>query len=372
VKFISTDDILVALLAGPDANADWRSSLESYDWLRAIRFDDPAIALERAARSGRTLFLLDSSLAEADSAFWIDLLRSCALGPLVWVGEASASEPHSLVGELTLRPSELPTEERDWRAWADQCWTRFASVRSGKFETDDSPVRPSCVDDAFIADSLHEFRTPITVVQQFASLIHDGLAGEVSERQIEYLQRIRVASRHIVTLFDDFRLSTRARLGAMPKVRGRVALSGLLIACAAEVGPERVQVDIGVPGSTVSVHGDDEMLSVVLSRLASNSCQRSKDGERVRLGIGSIDEDTVDVVMRYRGQCPTDHEIEVFEAGVLQDGVQRRSVTKVFGVGVELARTLLLFGGGELFLSRLSDDEGEVRVRLPLYMGRAT
>ena len=371
MNFTSNDTVLLALLKGPGAEAPWRPVLEALPWLGALSFDDPALALERAAGAPRTLFLLDASLAVGEAAFWVDLIRSCALGPLIWIGDPGASSERRQPHELALSAAELPETEQDWRSWIDECWVRFACRRHELLQGDGASGRPLSVDDAFIADSLHEFRTPVTVVQQFALLIRDGLAGEVSERQIEYLERIRIASRHIVTLFDDFRLSTRARLGAMPKVRGKVGVAPLLLACVADIGPELMQVDVGVPGSSLAINGDDEVLGVVLSRLASYCVARAAEGERVRLGIGPPGETHVEIHMRYRGQGPTDHEIMVFHQGVLQDGLQRRSVTKVFGVGVELARTLLLFGDGKLFLARRAADEGELRVQLPLYPSRA-
>jgi signal transduction histidine kinase len=57
--------------------------------------------------------------------------------------------------------------------------------------------------DRFMAVMSHEMRTPLNAVLGYADLLELGLGGELSPTQREYIERIRVGSRHLLDLIND-------------------------------------------------------------------------------------------------------------------------------------------------------------------------
>lgn len=55
----------------------------------------------------------------------------------------------------------------------------------------------------FVEDVAHDFRTPLTVIQEFASIMADGIGGDVNEKHREFLDLISCATRDLAELVDN-------------------------------------------------------------------------------------------------------------------------------------------------------------------------
>lgn len=63
----------------------------------------------------------------------------------------------------------------------------------------------------FVDNVAHDFRTPLTVIKEFSSIIADGLGGPVTEQQAEYLNFITTATRDLAQMVDDFLTAASSR-----------------------------------------------------------------------------------------------------------------------------------------------------------------
>ncbi len=55
----------------------------------------------------------------------------------------------------------------------------------------------------FVENVSHEFRTPLTVIREFTSIIHDGLDGPVTTKQSEHLQKVLHRTDDLALMVDD-------------------------------------------------------------------------------------------------------------------------------------------------------------------------
>lgn len=67
----------------------------------------------------------------------------------------------------------------------------------------------------FVFIAAHELRTPVTAIKGYLSMILEGLAGEVSEKAKEFIQKVITANERLVQLVNDLLQIARAEAGKL-------------------------------------------------------------------------------------------------------------------------------------------------------------
>lgn len=68
----------------------------------------------------------------------------------------------------------------------------------------------------FIAVVSHELKTPVSAMMGFATLIEDGIAGEITPQQQEYLYKIQMQGERLIRLINDLLDFSKLEAGQMP------------------------------------------------------------------------------------------------------------------------------------------------------------
>lgn len=68
----------------------------------------------------------------------------------------------------------------------------------------------------FIAVVSHELKTPVSSMMGFATLIEDGVAGDITEGQVEYLNKIQIQGERLIRLINDLLDFSKLEGGQMP------------------------------------------------------------------------------------------------------------------------------------------------------------
>src|SRR4030095_8629047 len=67
----------------------------------------------------------------------------------------------------------------------------------------------------FLSNVSHELRSPLSAIYQFATILADGLTGEMTPEQQEYLQIIVGNVRQLQSMIDDLLEATRVQSGKL-------------------------------------------------------------------------------------------------------------------------------------------------------------
>ena len=68
----------------------------------------------------------------------------------------------------------------------------------------------------FIAVVSHELKTPVSAMMGFATLIEDGIAGDITPEQQEYLYKIQMQGERLIRLINDLLDFSKLEAGQMP------------------------------------------------------------------------------------------------------------------------------------------------------------
>ena len=203
----------------------------------------------------------------------------------------------------------------------------------------------------FVDDVAHEFRTPLTVILEFASILHDGLGGPVTEDQARYLDYIDAATRELSQMVDDFLDTSKLRAQSLRVDRKHVRVETLFDAVRPmlQTRAEAKQVCLkeDLPANLPTVFCDAEKAGRVLVNLVVNALKFSPKGERVRVWARDEPDGGVRIGVTDRG--PGLGEAELAKLGErFRQGSSARGSAKGFGLGLSIAMDLARVNLGDL------------------------
>ncbi len=140
----------------------------------------------------------------------------------------------------------------------------------------------------FLANMSHEIRTPINAVVGYTDLLDMEIAGPVTERQREYLERIRASSRHLLGLVNDVLDLSKVEAGRMAVTRDHadaaLAAADAMALVLPQADAKGIAVDDRVPPGGPFVYlGDGDRVRQILVNLLSNAVKFTGPGGRVTL-----------------------------------------------------------------------------------------
>ena len=140
--------------------------------------------------------------------------------------------------------------------------------------------------EAFSYSVSHDLRAPLRTIDGFSQILAEDYGDKLDEEGLDYLTRVRSASRHMASLIDD--LLDLSRVGRRPLRRERVDLSALASGIADDLrgtDPER-EVDFVIEGG-VTARGDVGLLKVALENLLGNAWKFTSKEPRATIRFGS-------------------------------------------------------------------------------------
>jgi len=214
-----------------------------------------------------------------------------------------------------------------------------------------------------LADVTHELRTPLTVIQ--GNL--EGLLDGVYPPDEAHLRPVLEETRLLSALIEDLRTLTLAEAGALPLHREAVDLEPLVLDALAahrsQAETAGVTLTADVASDLTPLEADPVRLRQILAILVTNALQHTPHGGTVgiRGGLGGGDPRAVEVSVSDTGTGISAEDLpRVFERFYKSKG------SKGSGLGLPIARNLVLLHGGEITAASTPGAGTTVRFTLPI------
>jgi len=231
---------------------------------------------------------------------------------------------------------------------------RAFNTMAGRLEQHDRQRRE------LMADVAHELRTPLTVIQGKLEGLLDNVYPRDDGQLTELLEEAHVMSR----LIEDLRTLALSDAGALKLQKEPTDLCALardaVRSLTAEAAARGVALDAECPTGEHQLTVDPVRIREVLTNLLSNALRHTPAGGSVLVHVAAVADGGVQLEVRDTGAGMTPGEVErVF------DRFHKGSQSRGAGLGLSIARSLLVAHGGEIRATSAVGSGTTMTVTLP-------
>jgi signal transduction histidine kinase len=200
----------------------------------------------------------------------------------------------------------------------------------------------------FLSIAAHDLKAPLTAIQGFLWVMLRGLAGELTDKQRNMLERSTHRINELLNLISDLLDIPRIESGQLVQEMKPVSLRKILKGCCAELRErakqKRIKLKAELPQALPKIRGAAPRLQQVLTNLISNAIDYTTEGV---------------VTVRVKERT-SDVQVEVMDTGI---GIPAEELPKVFddffrasnveikgtGLGLSITKRIVEAHGGSIF-----------------------
>jgi len=253
-------------------------------------------------------------------------------------------EPHSFTPE----ESQLLTTLADHTAIAIENVRLLQEIRAKSRELEAASRHKS----AFLANMSHELRTPLNAIIGVTEILHEDARELDREDEIEPLERVLRAGRHLLALINDILDLSKVEAGRMELELTDFdlpqAIQNALILVREAATRRGIALDLAVGERVGQIRGDERKIKQVLLNLLSNALKFTPESGRVDVRACVVDGMAeISVTDTGVGLAPEDEEA-VFEEFRQVGAVDKKA--EGTGLGLALSRKFVELHGGKIWV----------------------
>ena len=194
----------------------------------------------------------------------------------------------------------------------------------------------------FIANVSHELKTPMTTIAGYTDGILDGTIAPEEEKQ--YLRIIsdesRRLSRLVRRMLDVSQIQSRDLTRSKAPFDVCESMRRVLISLEKKITSRGLDVDADIPDSSVTVLGDNDLITQVIYNLLENAAKFAREGSTLYLGLATANGKAL-ISVRNEGETIPASEIPLLFERFHKSDKSRSEDKDGVGLGLYIVKTIL-------------------------------
>ena len=205
----------------------------------------------------------------------------------------------------------------------------------------------------FVSNVSHDFRTPLSVIKEFTSIISEGLSGPVTSQQQEHLGIIANSVDDLALMVGDMLDISKLEAGHLSVHRTNCRIDDIFErvqpALEGRAAASRVHLDIALDDELPDVYCDMPKIGRVIVNLAVNAIKFVGEGGHVGI-VAHLDSELSQVSVHVTDDGPgiEPNKLRVIFERFKQVGTNVRASTKGVGLGLNIAKELVAMNFGQI------------------------
>ncbi|HVT90044.1 MAG TPA: hybrid sensor histidine kinase/response regulator [Tepidisphaeraceae bacterium] len=324
-------------------------------------FTDPVEAVVSLPPDGITVVLVDYNMPGGTGIDWLPKMLKAGAGPVILLtnqndaklaadafraGAADfVTKADMVANSSALARTIREAVQRHRLETRNQTLSRELKLLNAELEVKNKKLAELTeTAHQFVDDVAHDFRTPLTVIQQYASLACDDAGGPPNDKQMKYLSTITDATRELAEMIDDFLDSSKLRSRTLPVYRQAHPVQELfdsirpMLAVRAE--PKQIVIKWTISDGIKPFFGDLSKAGRVLSNLISNAIKVTPLSQPLHLWAEQTADGDVKIGVTDVGPGLKPQQLEVIFQRFKQLEEPQITGAKGFGLGLSIVKQL--------------------------------
>ncbi|MFQ5329367.1 MAG: sensor histidine kinase [Thermodesulfobacteriota bacterium] len=145
----------------------------------------------------------------------------------------------------------------------------------------------------FLANMSHELRTPLNSILGFSEMLKDGLYGELTGKQYEYVDYIFKSGQHLLELISDILDLSKVEAGKMDVKPIEFSVPKAIEEVHSIINPmamkKKISIDVEIADNVSSIVADERMFKQVMYNLLSNATKFTSEEGILKVVANSND-----------------------------------------------------------------------------------
>ena len=203
----------------------------------------------------------------------------------------------------------------------------------------------------FLAAMSHELRTPLNAIGGYVELLQMGVGGILSKQQADYLERVRTAQQHLLTLINDLLNYSRIEAGQLVYDIAPVPLGAMVSRVVDLVEGQATRKDIRLDHAScpadLVVLGDRVKVEQILLNLLTNAIKFTPASGQIAVNCRE-ESGSVFIAIDDSGPGVPDEQREAIFEPFVQLGRSLTSTHEGTGLGLAISRDLARAMDGDI------------------------
>jgi signal transduction histidine kinase len=199
----------------------------------------------------------------------------------------------------------------------------------------------------------HELRTPLNAIIGFSDVLLQGMFGDMTDKQTEYLKDILSSGQHLLSLINDILDLSKIEAGRMELDLADfdlpTAIDDALLLMRERAARRGLALERNVDERLGQVRADQRKVKQVLLNLLSNAVKFTPEGGRIEVRAAPVD-GTVEISVADSGiGIASEDQQAVFEE--FRQVGQAEKKAEGTGLGLALCRKFVELHGGRIWVT---------------------
>jgi len=223
--------------------------------------------------------------------------------------------------------------------------------------------------DGFVSIASHQLRTPLTALKGYASMLIDGDAGPINDKQREYLGEIGNANNRMVNLITALLNVSRVDLDVFvvePEPVNLVEVAeSMLKESEARINTKKLVVTTDFEKGLPLINADLNIMRMIVQNLLSNAMKYTPAEGKITLGMKKDGQNIIISVADTGCGIPEDAQSKIFTKMFRADNARRKDPDGT-GLGLYIMKTTIEKTGGKLWFESKENIGSTFYVSFPL------